>query len=57
MVDLYNFAGIIFADARTHAHYVLYNQVYFAGLIFVLRLSSMKIAKIEHLKYFLLYGN
>ena len=25
MVDLYHFAGLIFTDARTHTHYVLYN--------------------------------
>ena len=25
MVDPYHFAGLIFADAHTHAHYVLYN--------------------------------
>ena len=29
MVDLYHFAGLIFADAHTRAHYVLYNQSYF----------------------------
>ena len=46
MVDLYHFTGLIFADARTHAHYVLYNQTYFMGLIFAVRHSSTKTVKI-----------
>ena len=33
MVDLYHFAGLIFADVRFHARYVLYNWAYFVGLI------------------------
>ena len=53
MVDLYHFAGLIFTDACTHAHYVLYNQTYFAGLIFAVRHSSAKIGPHEN---FLLYG-
>ena len=59
MVDLYNFAGLIFTDARTHAHYVLYNQayIYFAGLIFVLRRSSAKTVKIGPLKNFPPYSS
>ena len=28
MVDLYNFVGLIFADAHPHIHYVLYNRAY-----------------------------
>ena len=39
MVDLYNFAGLIFVDAHTHAHYVLCNRAYFMGLIFTVRHS------------------
>ena len=46
-VDLYHFAGLIFADARTHACYVLYNQAYFA-----VRRSSTKTAKIGPLENF-----
>ena len=56
MVDLYNFVGLIFADGCTHAHCVLYNQAYFVGLIFVVRRSSVKTAKIGPLENFLLYG-
>ena len=33
MVDLYHFTDLIFMDAHTHAHYILYNQAYFMGLI------------------------
>ena len=33
MVDLYHFMGLIFIDMCTHTHYVLYNRVYFTGLI------------------------
>ena len=46
MVDLNHFAGLIFVDARTHAHYVLYNQAYFTGLIFAVRRSPAKTVKI-----------
>ena len=46
MVDLYHFAGLILADAHTHAHYVLYNLDYFNGVIFAVRPSSMKTMKI-----------
>ena len=42
MVDLYHFVGLIFADACTHSHYVLYNRAYFA-----VRQSSAKTAKIS----------
>ena len=42
MIDLDQFVGLIFVEAHTHTHYVLYNQVYFAGLIFVVRRSSTK---------------
>ena len=37
MVNLYHFAGLIFTDACTHAHYVLYNPTYFTGLIFTVK--------------------
>ena len=47
MVDLYYFAGLIFADAHPCAHYVLYNQAYFVGLIFVVRRSSSKLRKLD----------
>ena len=50
IVDLYLFAGLIFVDVPIHAHYVLYKQTYFAGLIFVVRHSSAKTTKIGHLK-------
>ena len=39
-------------DAHTYAHYVLYNQVYFAGLIFTVRRSSVTIVKIGPLEIF-----
>ena len=58
IVDLYLFAGLIFADVPIHAHYVLYKQTYFAGLIFVVRHSSAKTTKIGPLKisrYIVLY--
>ena len=44
---LYHFAGLIFADMCTHAHYVLYNPTYFTGLIFAVRPSSVKTVKIS----------
>ena len=31
-------AGILSSDMHTHAHYVLYSQAYFTGLIFAVRL-------------------
>ena len=37
MVDFYYFTGLVFADAHTHAHYVLYNRAYFMCLIFAVR--------------------
>ena len=57
MVDLYHFMGLIFMDEHSHAHYVLYNRAYFTGLIFAVRQSSAKVAKIGPLKNFLLYSN
>ena len=42
MINLYHFAGLIFADVRTHNHFVLYNQAYFMVLIFTIRRSSVK---------------
>ena len=42
MVNVYHFTGIIFCDARTCAHYVLYNQTFFAGLISTVKRSSVK---------------
>ena len=56
MVNLYYFVGLIFTDVRTPAHYVLYNQAYFAGLIFMIRQSSAKTTKIGPLENFPLYG-
>ena len=47
MVDLYYFAALIFADADPCAHYVLYYQAYFVGLIFVVRRSSSKLRKLD----------
>ena len=52
MVDLYYFVGLIFMDASTHAHYILYNWAFFASLIFVVRWSSTKATKIGPLKIF-----
>ena len=37
MVNLYHFAGLIFTDVHTHAHYVLCSPTYFTGLIFTAR--------------------
>ena len=56
MVDLYNFAGLIFVDVPTHAHYVLYNRANFMSLIFAVRRSSVKITKIGPLKNSPLYS-
>ena len=56
MVDLYYFAGLIFADSRTHIYYVLYNPTYFTGLIFV-AISSAKTAEIGPREISPLYGN
>ena len=56
IVDLYHFTGLIFADVHTHAHHVLYNEAYFAGLIFAVRRSSVKNAKIGPLENFPLYS-
>ena len=56
MVELYHFVGLIFVDACTHAHYVLYNWAHFAGLIFAVRWSSTKTVKIGPLENFLLYS-
>ena len=50
------FAGLIFADADTHTHYVLYIQTFFACLIFAVRQSSTKTVKIWPLENFPLYG-
>ena len=47
MVDLYRFAGLIFVEPHTYAHYVLYNRTYFTGLIFAVRQSSTKTVKLD----------
>ena len=58
MLDLYYFAGLIFADSSTHVHYVLYTiELFFIGLIFTVRQSPTKIVKNGPLENFLLYGN
>ena len=57
MASLQSFRGLIFADARHHAHYTLYNRTYFAGLIFADSRLSAKTAKIGPLENFPLYGN
>ena len=54
--SLQSFRGLIFADARTHSHYTLYNRAYFAGLIFADSSLSAKTAKIEPNKNFPLYS-
>ena len=46
MGDLYHFVGLIFTEAHLHTHYALYNQAYFAGLIFAVSQLSVKITKI-----------
>ena len=56
MVDLYYFLGLIFVDVYTYLHCALYNRTYYVGLIFVLRQSSAKTAKIGPLENFPLYG-
>ena len=33
MANVYHIMGLIFVDARIHAHYAPYDQVYLAGLI------------------------
>lgn len=45
MVNRYHFAGLIFADTRTHTHV---NRAYFTGLIFLVH---------PQLEHFLLYGS
>ena len=37
MVNLYYFADLIFTDASTHTHCVLYYRAFFADLIFMVR--------------------
>ena len=54
--SLQNFRGLIFADARVHAYYTLYNRAYFADLIFADSSSSAKTAKIGSHENFPLYG-
>ena len=56
MASLQSFRGLIFADARHHAHYTLYNRTYFAGLIFADSRLSVKTTKIGPLENFPLYG-
>jgi hypothetical protein len=46
MASLQSFRDLIFADARDHAHYTLYNRTYFTGLLFVDSHLSAKTAKI-----------
>ena len=60
MVNLYYFAGLIFTDASTHIHCVLYSQAIFMGLIFAVRRSSTKTMKLYPLKiscYMVLHNN
>ena len=52
MVDLYHFARLIFGDAHTNAHYVLYSPTYLVCLIFMVRQLSVKTSKIGPLKNF-----
>ena len=40
-------AGNLISDIHTHAHYVLCSRAYFTGLIFAVRLSSVKIGYLE----------
>ena len=54
--SLQTFRDLIFADAHTRAHYILYNRAYFAGLIFANSRLSAKTAKIGHHENFPLYG-
>ena len=54
--SLQSFRGLIFADARTHTHYTLYNRAYFAGLIFADNRLSAKTTKIGLHENFPLYG-
>jgi hypothetical protein len=57
MAGLQSFRGLIFADAGDHAHYTLYNCIYFAGLIFADSRLSAKTTKIRPHENFLLYGS
>ena len=50
IIDIFNFTGLIFADALTHTHYIQCNGVYFVGLIFVVSQSSAKTAKLGSLE-------
>ena len=56
IVDLYYFVGSIFAEMFTYIHYILCNRVYFASIIFVVRQSSARTAKIGPIENFPLYG-
>ena len=58
MVNLYHFVGLIFADMHNHAHYiyVLYKWANFTDLIFAVKWSSVKTAKIGPLENFPLCG-
>ena len=51
------FRRLKFVDLCTHAHCVLYNQAYFTGLMFAVRRSSVKTAKIGPLENFPLYSS
>ena len=50
------FVGLIFADASTRAHYVLYIQAFFVDLIFAVRRSSTKTTRIGPLENLPLYS-
>ena len=49
------FVGLIFVDVSTHVRYALYNQAYFAGVIFAVGGIICKTAKIGPLKSSPLY--
>ena len=51
MANLYHIMGLIFVDARTHAHYAPYDQVYLAGLILQLGDHPQKSWKLDPSKF------
>jgi hypothetical protein len=53
MANLQSFRGLIFTDASDHAHHILHNHTYFAGLIFADSRLSAKTTKIS--RYTILY--
>ena len=49
--SIFPFHGFNLFRQHTHTHCVLYNRVYFAGLIFTVRRSSAKIGLLKNSRY------